>query len=67
MVEHAAVNRRVVGSSPTRGATKKGSTCNLVLPFFVEQKSACPGYAEEMQQSGRLLSGNVGMVVRALF
>jgi hypothetical protein len=22
MVEHAAVNRRVVGSSPTRGATK---------------------------------------------
>ena len=25
MVEHAAVNRRVVGSSPTRGAIDKGS------------------------------------------
>ena len=24
MVEHAAVNRRVVGSSPTEGAIKKG-------------------------------------------
>jgi hypothetical protein len=32
MVEHAAVNRRVVGSSPTRGA--KGTRCANHLVFF---------------------------------
>ena len=32
MAEHSAVNRRVVGSSPTRGAIKKRSAC---LTFFV--------------------------------
>ena len=34
LVEHAAVNRRVVGSSPTRGATKKPLT-EIVSGFFV--------------------------------
>ena len=34
LVEHAAVNRRVVGSSPTRGA-KEGSLCrNAGVSFF---------------------------------
>ena len=34
-VEHAAVNRRVVGSSPTIGARKKHALLGRVfLPFF---------------------------------
>jgi hypothetical protein len=38
MVEHAAVNRRVVGSSPTRGAKKQlpqNILGGVVLPAFV--------------------------------
>ena len=35
MVEHAAVNRRVVGSSPTRGAKKRKYIETGVLPFSV--------------------------------
>ena len=33
MAEHAAVNRRVVGSNPTRGA-KKGALCALFAFWF---------------------------------
>jgi hypothetical protein len=35
MVEHATVNRRVVGSSPTRGAEKRQYMFNNVLPFLL--------------------------------
>lgn len=32
-VEHAAVNRRVVGSNPTRGAKKRQKYRQVLLPF----------------------------------
>ena len=35
MAEHSAVNRRVVGSSPTRGAIYKKSFQDLWKLFFV--------------------------------
>ena len=35
MAEHPAVNRRVVGSSPTRGAMKFKAACILQAAFFV--------------------------------
>lgn len=38
MVEHAAVNRRVAGSSPARGA--KGLVVNLQVPFFMNLSSS---------------------------
>ena len=42
-VEHAAVNRRVVGSSPTRGAKKsrKHDVYGILLCVWVLQQKAC--------------------------
>ena len=36
--EHPAVNRRVVGSNPTRGASKKTYTNWYMSFFFVQEK-----------------------------
>ncbi len=38
MVEHSAVNRRVVGSNPTRGAEKRQKYLKALLPFPVYRK-----------------------------
>ena len=35
MAEHSAVNRRVVGSSPTWGAIKSFKCCKMLEGFFV--------------------------------
>ena len=38
MAEHSAVNRRVVGSSPTRGASMEMIRDNLVIFFLCTKK-----------------------------
>ena len=45
MVEHAAVNRRVVGSSPTRGAKKKEVLVESAS-FFLLHERVLPGLSE---------------------
>ena len=42
MVEHAAVNRRVVGSSPTAGANSKSPQVNDLAGFFLCPKNGPP-------------------------
>jgi hypothetical protein len=39
MVEHSAVNRRVVGSSPTRGAESRSVNINVYGSFAVMKKN----------------------------
>ena len=39
-VEHAAVNRRVVGSSPTGGATNGIAVTNVVAAIFLKNDSS---------------------------
>ena len=56
MVEHAAVNRRVVGSSPTWGAKNRSIHRRWVLLFFVmqfEDGASNPAW----EQPHRLLTG----------
>ena len=58
-VEHAAVNRRVVGSSPTWGA--KGAACRHGLAAascFLEKTNRKPEWAfSSVGQSSRLITG----------
>ncbi len=42
MVEHSAVNRVVVGSSPTRGATRPVGQAVKTLPFHGEIRGSIP-------------------------
>ena len=46
LVEHAAVNRRVVGSSPTVGANKQrvpfGTLCFLIFDIGLEPTTSTP-------------------------
>ena len=44
MAEHPAVNRRVVGSNPTRGAKKMTSHCEVVSFFGFKVKCCGADY-----------------------
>src|SRR5437868_397386 len=59
LAEHPAVNRRVVGSSPTRGASKESANrLFLCLPAGPQYRNFCATFARQIVESDGYLGGD---------
>ncbi len=59
LAEHAAVNRRVVGSSPTWGATKEEGVSNDTPSSFVKKYSYPKQLIQRTKQTWKTETGHI--------